>query len=442
MHGPVPMTSSARVLIVDDEVAARTALAEILRDEGYTVDTAGDGFKALARIEEVRPDLVLTDLRMPSMDGLELIRRLRRAESEVPVVVMTAFGAVDSAILAVREGAVDFVVKPLDTKQLLLVVERALERRAPRADGAATEKPSLPGMVCHSPEMRDVARLTRTAAPSRAAVLLVGERGTGRERLARAIHAMSRQASGPFQSVDLGELVMAPSDGEPSFNEAMTALVRSARGGTLYLRDVHALPRFAALALVDVLNENLGADGPRIISSTDRDLRYLAAFGEFESTLLFRIAVVKIELPPLRERRQDLSDLARELLLERTGVTKELSDDAIQLVQAHNWPRNVSELALTLVAARERANGDAISARHIELMAPEDGDAAPPPIPGATLADIERYAIMRTLEAHGHSTSRAARVLGISVRKIQYKLHEYGRARGRGDVDHAGSEPS
>jgi DNA-binding NtrC family response regulator len=436
MHGGPPMTPNARILIVDDEVPARTALAEILRDEGYTVDTVGDGFKALARIEEVEPDLLLTDLRMPSMDGLTLIRRLQRAEHDIPVVVMTAFGTVDTAILASRAGAVDFMVKPLDARQLLSVVERALgTRQRAKQDGVREDRPELPGFVCISPEMRQVARIARVAAKSRAAVLVVGEAGTGRERLAREIHELSRCATGPFVRVDLGQVAAAAAEASEPLEAELARVVESARGGTLYLRDVHALPRFAALALLDVLQAQGGDGAPRLISSTDRDLRYLAAFGEFESALYFRIGVLRIDMPPLRERRQDVLKLAKDLLLERTGLERDFTNDAVQLLYTHNWPGNVSELGTVVTAARSRANGSAIAACHLELEASESGEAAPPPIPGATLADIERYAIMRTLEAHGRSTSRAARVLGISVRKIQYKLHEYGAVRDQPDQD-------
>ena len=430
------MAQGARILVVDDEVAARTALAEILRDEGYVADTAGDGFKALARIEESRPDLISTDLRMPSMDGFELVRRLRRADIDVPVVVMTAFGAVDTAIIAMREGAVDFVVKPLDTNQLLMVVERALAARGnrPSPDQSDEAPAQLTGLVCLSQEMQSVARTVRQAAPTRAGVLLVGETGSGRERIARGIHALSKRANGPFVTVSSDEVAARHVSDGASLPDELAQLFAQAQHGTLYVHDIHLLPLIGQVALYDLLTSSPGETGAevRVLSSTDRDLKSLAAVGAFDERLCWRLAVVRIDVPPLRERRADLMALTRELLAENGAGSVKIAPDAVARLEGHVWPGNVDELRGTLHAALMRTNGGTLTARDIEL-APTAQVTPPPVIPGSTLSEIERYAILMTLDAHGGSTSRAARVLGISVRKIQYKLHEYGAARPRPD---------
>ena len=197
------MTSKGRILVVDDEPNARTALAEILKEEGYQVETAADGFKGLARAEEFGPDLVLTDLKMPGMDGVELLRKLRHHAADVPVVLMTAFGAVETAVSAMREGAADYLTKPLNTDELVLVIDRALERVRLRREthelkSQLTERYRFDNIVGNSPEMQEVFKAVAQVAPSRATVLLTGESGTGKELVAAAIHHRSPRKDGPF----------------------------------------------------------------------------------------------------------------------------------------------------------------------------------------------------------------------------------------------------
>lgn len=436
------MTQESRILVVDDEVAARTALAELLREEGYLAETAGDGFKALARIEEATPDLVLLDLRMPSMDGFELMRRLRRDEIRVPVVVMSAFGSVQTALDAMREGAVDFVVKPLDAEQLLLVVDRALKSRqnGASASPALHQPAALPNMVCRSMEMQQLARLAAQVAPSRATVHIIGERGSGRERLARTIHSLSRRASHPFERLDCAAVAEKLSDDGAQMREQIQSAVRAARSGTLYLREVHELPIAAQAALLDFL-PSVASDGStndvRLIASSDCDLRSLVSLGLFRPDLALMLQVVTLHLPPLRERRGDIVPLAEQIMEERAnGHDRRLSPDVRRYLEARAWYGNVQELADAIERALTHTIKGPLSVEHFD--SPTDSVfELPPNIPGSSLAEIERYAILKTLEAQGGSTSRAARVLGISVRKIQYKLHEYGISRPR-----VGGDPS
>ncbi|MBI3205222.1 MAG: sigma-54-dependent Fis family transcriptional regulator [Myxococcales bacterium] len=417
------MDNPARILVVDDEGPARMALAELLRDAGYLVDTASDGFKALSRAEEVRPDLVLTDLRMPSMDGLELIRRLRRADLGIPVVVMTAFGSVDAALSAMREHASDFVVKPLDIERLLAVVAQALAsaRDGERPAPTRPDPERLDGIVAESNEMRECVRRLLRIAPTCANVFLFGERGTGKARLARAIHDRSQQSGGPF--VHLRCRHLAEQGAELSRDEVETT-VAQARGGTLYVSELDSLPRETQSALLDALPSAAETDRAlRVVSSGSSPPLVLATSPHFRADLARVLCVVELRVPTLRERRDDLALLAHSLL----GPSGPgLSAEAVNRLRRHDFPENIPELARVLEAARGRCASGLIRAEHLAIAS-----AAPPRpvIPGARLSDIERFAILETLAANGGSTSRAARVLGISVRKIQYKLHEYGATK-------------
>lgn len=419
------MEKPARILVVDDEGPARMALAELLRDEGYLADTAGDGFKALARAEEVRPDLILTDLRMPSMDGLELIRRLRRADITAPVVVMTAFGGVDVALGAMREGAVDFVVKPLDTDRLLAVIAQALSNG--RSEGAHALEPvvEVPGIVAQSHEMREVVKRMQRIAPTRANVFLRGEPGTGRARLARALHGLSRHASGPFVALNCRQVAERANAGVDLSRDEVRSAVKQALGGTLYLGDVAELPFETQGALLDALPSSARSEGAiRLVSSGVFPLRNLAPSGAFRDDLARLLSVVEIRVPSLRERPDDLIPLARSLMGPKCPG---LSAEVVNRLRRHDWPNNLPELLQVLNQAQSRSESGVIRAEHLTI--PAKSPRQRPAIPGARLADIERYAILQTLAAQGGSTSRAARVLGISVRKIQYKLNEYGASR-------------
>jgi len=420
------MDRPARILVVDDEGPARMALAELLREEGYLADTAGDGFKALARAEEVRPDLILTDLRMPSMDGLELVRRLRRADVTAPVVVMTAFGGVDVALDSMREGAIDFVVKPLDTNQLLSVIEQALKNARRNGEPVLEQpEPDLPGVVAQSHEMREVVRRIQRVAPTRANVFLRGEPGTGRARLARALHGLSRQSEGPFAVLRCRDVAERATTAADIARDEVRKAAGEAVGGTLYLADVAELPIELQGALLDALPSPAVSNPPvRVIASGLFELRDLAAGGVFREDLARLLSVVELRVPSLRERPEDLIPLARSLMGQRCPG---LSAEVVNRLRRYDWPNNLPELRQVLTQAQSRSDGSVIRAEHLSI--PARSERQRPAIPGARLDEIERYAILQTLAAQGGSTSRAARVLGISVRKIQYKLHEYGASR-------------
>jgi DNA-binding NtrC family response regulator len=446
----------ARILVVDDEANARNALAEILKEEGYAVETAADGFKALARAHEFGPDLVLTDLKMPGMDGVELLRKLREVDSEYAVVLMTAFGAVETAVLAMRDGAADYLTKPLNTEELLLVVERANERRRLRREAEQlrsqlSERYRFENIIGTSPEMQQVFKSVAQVAPSRATVLLTGESGTGKELVAAAIHHRSPRASGSFVRLHCAALAETLLESELFGHErgSYTGADRRREGrfeqadaGTLFLDEIGDIPASTQVKLLRVLqerefervggNQTLRVD-VRVIAATNRDLKRMVDEGRFREDLYYRLNVINVHLPPLRKRTSDIAALAMHFLRryadENGKSVTRVGDEALGQLAGYGWPGNVRELENVIERAVVLAEGDTIEARHLppELATATQGGGIPV-IPGASMAEIEKYAILRTLEAQGGSTSRAAEVLGISVRKIQYKLQEYGAA--------------
>ncbi|HEV8549384.1 MAG TPA: sigma-54 dependent transcriptional regulator [Polyangiaceae bacterium] len=453
--------SKGKILVVDDEASARAALAELLRDEGYEVETAGDGFKALGRLEGFAADLVLTDLNMPGMDGVELLRKLKEGDDELPVVLMTAHGGIETAVGAMRDGAADYLTKPLNTDELFIVLERSIERRRLRREAhelrsQLRERYSFDNIVGSSPEMQRVFKSVAQIAPSRATVLITGESGTGKELVAAAIHHHSPRAAGPFVKLHCAALAESLLESELFGHErgAYTGADRKregrfeqAHGGSIFLDEIGEISLGTQVKLLRVLQERefervgggqtLRVD-VRVIAATNRDLKELVAAGKFREDLYYRLNVITLGLPSLRQRPSDVTALALHFLrryAEENGkaVTR-ISEPALAQIAGYSWPGNVRELENVIERAVVLADGDAIEVSHLPpelaLVARRSG---PPPIPGSTLDELERFAILKTMETVGGSTSKAADILGISVRKIQYKLQEYNAARkGRG----------
>lgn len=451
--------SKGRILIVDDEVSARSALSEILADEGYKVKMAADGFRALAAFSEFGPDLVLTDLKMPGMTGLDLLSRLRQQDPEVAVVVMTAFGAVDSAVEAIRAGAADYLTKPLNSAELLVVIERCLQgvslrRETKQLREQLREKFHFDNIVGQSPEMQVVFKSVRQIAPSRATVLISGESGTGKERIAASIHHNSARASKPFVKLHCAALAENLLESELFGHErgAFTGAERrregrfeQADGGTLFLDEIGDISPTIQVKLLRVLQEHeferVGGNQTikvdvRVVAATNRDLKKAIAEGTFREDLYYRLNVINLRLPPLRARVSDITALIVHFLdfySKQNGKEIErFDDDALRVMRAYCWPGNVRELENVVERAVVLAQTSVLSREGLplELLLETEAQAVGPipNIPGSTLVDIERYAILETLASVGGSTTRAAELLGISVRKIQYRLQEYADA--------------
>jgi DNA-binding NtrC family response regulator len=451
------MASRGRILIVDDEANARAALSEILHDEGYQTETAADGFKALGKLEEFVPDVILTDVKMPGLDGIAFMDKARAAVPTAVFVVMTAFGTISSAVAAMKKGADNYLTKPLEYEALSAVIERAMEKarllqEMRRLRDRLRERNAFDHIVTDDPKMKEILQLVAQVGPSRASVLITGESGTGKELIAAAIHAASQRAAEPLVRLNCAALAEGLLESELFGHErgSFTGAVgrregrfKQADGGTLFLDEASEIPLGTQVKLLRALqeksfervggNETLKVD-VRIIAATNRDLVAAVRAGKFREDLFYRLNVVSIEIPPLRERRRDVPLLAsfflRKYAEENGRVIDAISDDALEAFAGYAWPGNVRELENVIERAVVLCDGHTIERRHLpaSLRGTEAApDAGLPPVPGTSIYDLERWAILRTLEACGGSTSKAAMILGISTRKVQYKLHEYSR---------------
>jgi DNA-binding NtrC family response regulator len=443
-----------RILIVDDEANARTALAELLRDEGYAVETAADGFKALPKLEELAPDVVVTDLKMPGLNGLELMQKLRERDPEAVVIVMTAFGAVDSAVQAMKQGAADYLTKPVNVDELSLVLKRELERKRLRAEAGQlrerlSERRRISNIIGASAPMQQVFDTVLQIAPSRASVLITGESGTGKELIAAAIHEHSPRAKGPFVKLHCAALAESLLESELFGHErgAFTGAVgrregrfEQADGGTIFLDEIGEISPATQVKLLRFLQEHeferVGGNSTvkvdvRIVAATNRNLLQRVKDGHFREDLYYRLNVVSIEMPALRQRPSDIALLAshflRKFVQENGKSIDGFTDEALAQLAAYDWPGNVRELEnaierAVVVCKKGRIGVEDLTAAILAAKPRTDGV---PVIPGATMAELERYAILKTLEHTGGSTSRAAELLGVSPRTIQYRLQEY-----------------
>jgi DNA-binding NtrC family response regulator len=455
------MSAKGRVVVIDDEVNAASALETLLREDGYEVGRAHDGESGLALLEKGDADVVLTDLRMPGMDGLELLARIKQIRPDTMVILMTAYGTVKTAVKAMKLGAEDYLGKPIDVEELELVLQRAVEKKRLLEEARLLRerldhKYSLDNLVGESPGMLAAFKTIRQVAGSSSSVLLLGESGTGKELFAQALHQNSPRRSKPFVRVACAALPETLLESElfghekGSFTGALYSRAgrfEAADGGTLFLDEIGDISPTVQVKLLRFLEEReferVGGNRTykvdvRIVAATHRDLKRKLEDGSFRDDLYYRLNVIEVTIPPLRERGSDIPLLAQHFL-ERyaaaNGKTLALTDEALALLLQHRWPGNVRELENAIERAVVLADGATLAPLHFptlrrvaEASEPAASLAAGVPIPGSTLAAIEREAILRTLEAVGGSTSRAAALLDISARKIQYKLKEYKQA--------------
>ncbi len=448
--------SKTRILVVDDEASARSGLEKLLNQAGYEVTTAADGAIALDLAAEHAPDLVLTDLNMPNLDGMSLLSKLRAQDASLPVIVTTAFGNVDEAVEAMRKGAADFITKPIDFDVLLVSIERALEVRSLQSETENLRRQirerdgeGLQGLTGTSPVMQKVYRVVRQVAGSKATVLITGESGTGKGELARALHALSPRADKPFVSLHCAAIPETLLEAELFGHEkgAFTGADKrrigrfeQASGGTLFLDEVGEIPALMQVKLLKVLQEKTverigsGQSVPvdvRLVAATNKDLIAEVSEGRFREDLYYRLNVVHIEMPPLRLRGGDVVILARHFLdrfaRENHKDIDSFTDGARTKILGHRWPGNVRELENAIERAVVMCESNKIDADDLPFAGGQPGHG-PVRIPGSTMAEIERHAILATLEATEGSTARAAELLDISIRTIQYRIAEYGVA--------------
>jgi two-component system NtrC family response regulator/two-component system response regulator HydG len=446
----------ARVLVIDDEVKAAEALETLLREDGYDVAKAHDALSGLALLEKVDADVVLTDLRMPGMDGLELLSKIKQLRPETLVILMTAYGTVKTAVRAVKMGAEDYLGKPIDMEELEVVLQKALEKKS-LVEEAKNLRERLAGkyrfdnLVGESPQMLSAFEAIRQVAPSSASVLLLGESGTGKALFAQALHQNSPRRNKPFVKVACAALPETLLESELFGHEkgAFTGALYTragrfemADGGTLFLDEIGDISPTVQVKLLRFLQEReferVGGNRTfkvdvRIVCATHRDLEKKLQDGSFREDLYYRLNVIQIHVPPLRERPGDIPILAHHFLRRYADANgkdvRRISDEALALLLRHRWPGNVRELENAIERAVVLASQPTLEAEHFPtLRQPSTATATAGlgvRIPGSSFAEIEREAILRTLEAVDGSTSRAAAMLGISPRKIQYKLKEY-----------------
>jgi two-component system response regulator HydG len=401
------------------------------------------------------PDLVLTDLKMPGMDGLALLERLRADDPDLPVIVMTAFGEVETAVRAMRAGARDYLGKPVNVGELSVVVARELEQRRIRAEAGLlrarlSEKYSFESIIGNSAPMQSVFKTAAQIAGSRASVLITGESGTGKELIAAAIHQRSPRAKGPFIKLHCAALAESLLESELFGHErgSFTGAVGRRDGrffqanhGSLFLDEIGEISPAIQVKLLRFLqerefervggNETISVD-VRVIAATNRNLPQMVADGKFREDLFYRLNVINLEMPALRARPSDIPLLAGHFLgkyaAENGKTLRGFTGEALEHLCAYGWPGNVRELENVIERAAVLSTSGEIGIAdlppHLAAAHVRQGIQ----IPGATMDEIERYAITKTLEATGGATSKAAEILNISVRKIQYKLHEYENA--------------
>ena len=442
------------VLVVDDEEAQRKVLAGFLRKRGYEVESAASVDEAL-RVAAARPvDLVLTDLRMPGRTGLDLLEDLRQINPEVPAIVMTAYGTVQSAVAAMKRGAADYLSKPIDLEELEVLVARTLERRALVSENRALREQlesryRLQGLETANARMAEAINVAGRAAASRATILVRGESGTGKELLARAIHHASPRRRGPLVAVNVAALPETLLESELFGHErgAFTGADREHRGrfeladgGTLFLDEIGDLPPGTQVKLLRVLQEQsfqrLGGTKTlqvdvRVIAATHRDLPAMARAGQFREDLYYRLNVVSIELPPLRERREDIPLLVEHFLkrFAGEGQAREVSKEALDRLVKHDYPGNVRELENLVHRAVVLSRGPLLTTADLPLNVRElrvEAAADEPATFTGRVEAFEKGLIREALERAEGVQTRAARLLGMSERHLRYKLQKYG----------------
>ncbi|MDR1728747.1 MAG: sigma-54 dependent transcriptional regulator [Acidobacteriota bacterium] len=441
------------VLVVDDEPQMLIAVNETLRRSGYAVTTAGSGMEALNRLREKFFSLVVTDMRMPEVSGMDLLRRIKNLAPQVPVVLLTAYGTVQNAVDAMREGAYDYLLKPFSAEALEDVVRRALDSGEP-GKGRAPHT-----IITQDAEFARTIELATHAAGSAATILIEAESGTGKELLARMIHDRSPRRNGPFVAVNCAALPENLLESElfgfekGAFTGAGTSKAGKfelAEGGTLLLDEIGEMAPILQAKLLRVLQEKevdrIGGRAPvpinvRVIATTNRDLHELSLRGEFRQDLYYRLNVVRLGIPPLRERSGDIP-LLTDFFCKRYGRSGredlEVSPEAAALLCNHPWPGNVRELENAIQRAATLCQGAVIEPGDLFLSAP--GDAVTPQ-PGAgseadggelgisaglTMREMEKRLIRQTLASTGGNRTHAARSLGISLRTLRNKLNEFG----------------
>ena len=453
---------SQKVLIVEDEENERTGLAELISSWGYRTDTARDGMEGLERVATFSPSIVLTDMKMPRMSGLELLEKLATADQALAVIVVTAQGTIDSAVQAMRTGAYDYITKPIDTSRLKAILQNASALIGTRAELEVTRRKlrdagSLGSLVGSSKKMQEIFRLIEMVAPSTASVLITGASGTGKEMVARTIHELSARRTKPFVPINCAAIPETLIESEifghekGAFTGALerrTGCFELAEGGTLLLDEIGEMPVATQAKLLRVLEDRklrrLGSKvettvDVRVLAATNKVPDEAVARGELRNDLYYRLNVFNIHMPPLREHKEDIPDLVQALLNEMSTKhgrkVATVSEAVLNQFKNYSWPGNVRELRNTLERAVIVCESAVIETKHLPpgfgqtplRTSADDPDAVRLGV-GTTVEEAEKLLILKTLEATSNNKTRAAEILGISLKTLHNKLKEYGNA--------------
>ena len=447
----IRMTVMGRILVVEDEDFQRTELADFLREVGHEVFEAQDGRSALESARNQQIDIAILDKKLPDFDGLQLISELKKLNPEVDVVIVTAYGTIDTAVQAIKLGAYDFITKPVDLEELQLKIDRILEKRRLQAEirllrDELRRYQRVGEIVYKSKAMEQVMEIVRRVAPTGTTVLITGESGTGKELIARAIHILSGR-KGRFVPVSCAAIPEHLIESELFGYEkgAFTGAVRSKPGkfelahqGTLFLDEIGEMPLNLQVKLLRVLQdkeiERLGSTKAvkvdiRIVAATNRELEKLVKEGKFREDLFYRLNVVRIHIPPLRERREDIIPLAEHFLKvfsrEMHKPIEGFSREAKQLLLSYDWPGNVRELQNAVERAVVLTRYNFIMPEDLPIARTSDSDR----VQSLRLEDVERAHIKKVLEMTEYNISRAAELLGIHRNTLREKMKRYGLVR-------------
>jgi DNA-binding NtrC family response regulator len=450
-----PAAVAERVLVVEDDPAARVGLEQLLKRWGFVAEAAADGREALEKVTTFRPAIVITDLVMPGMDGLELLRALHQQGADVTTLLLTAQGTVETAVAAMKEGAYDYLTKPIDIQRLKILLDKIVERLETLREVKALrrqlrEHGTFGSLIGTGPEMRKIYQVIEQAAPTSASVLITGDSGTGKELVAQTIHQLSPRASFPFVAINCAAIPETLLESEIFGHEkgAFTGASDRRPGcfeladrGTLFLDEIGEMTPTTQVKLLRVLQERrfrrLGGRTEqsvdvRVIAATNIDPLEAVRSGKLREDLYYRLNVFAFRLPPLRERKEDLPLLVQAFINEfNTRNQKSIAgvdNQAMRVLEQHSWPGNVRELRNVIERATIIAAGPMIEPRHLAASLTGETARQPQPQvalgPGVTVAEAERRLILMTLEHTRDNKTRAAEILGISLKTLHNKLNK------------------
>lgn len=444
------------ILVIDDEPALREVLSVRINSWGYSVRAAADTVEAQAEIEREKPDLIVSDVILPGMSGVDFLRQLRTIDRNIPVILITAHGNIDAAVEAMKAGASDFLTKPIDYETLRALLDAAadeIERQTAVEDiaGGTAQLQAVGGIVGQSKVMKDLQRMVKVLAESDASAIITGPSGTGKEVIARAIHSLSARKDMPFVAINAAAIPEGLIESEifgheqgafTGANRARPGCFELADGGTLFLDEIAEMPMQLQPKLLRILEDGkarrLGGSKEiqfdvRVIAATNRELSAAVKDGLLREDLFYRLSVFDIALPPLHQREGDIALLTRHFIRQFSQKhniqTEGISSSAQALLEAHPWPGNVRELRNVIERALIIAKGGWIEPQHLPMYLQSIKAGSSPTIQlpaGTTLAEAEKLLIMQTLERTGNNKAETARQLGLDVKTIRNKLKSYG----------------